>query len=123
MHRAVTEARDGTTRQRLEIDEVGAIAARDRQPLDVAMCLGHLVAHELQELLGCTGVAQPQRSRMEASDRLIAGHATMRPRRAGIGLVLDQRQSVAIGPQEAQPYLSETLVRLALGGAVGLAHD
>ena len=54
---------------------------------------------------------------MEAADRLVAGHAAMRPRCAGVVLRLDQREAVAVRSIEAQAVLAERRVALDAGNA------
>ena len=89
VHRSGAEAGERSTRQCLEIDEIGTVAATPHQPLDAAMRLGDLVAHEFEQLFRCPFVAQPQGGRMEATDRLVGRNAAMCPWQASIVLVFD----------------------------------
>src|SRR6185437_12410649 len=85
----------------------GAVAGGSHQPLDARMRIGNLIVHELEELFGGPLISQPQRRRMEAADRLVAGNSAMRPWQANILLVLDQCESVSVRSAETQPFLPE----------------
>ena len=69
-------------RQRLDVDDVGAVAALHGQPARVAGTIDFLVAHELQQFLGRSGVPETQRDGMETAQRLVRRNAALDPRSA-----------------------------------------
>ena len=110
MHRASALPGVVGAGQRLDIDDVGAVALRlHGVARQVAAPVNDLVIHELQEFARRRAVAQPQRHAAETMDALGRGNRPLGEGRARVILDANQRQAVAIRTQKAQVLLAEDI--------------
>ncbi len=97
----------GRARQRLDVDGVGAVAARHLEAGDVAVFARFFVAHEAQQFGRSARIAQAHVGGVEAADRHVLAHAVARPGRTVVVAGGDQREGIAIGTVEQDAILPE----------------
>src|ERR1700691_6737787 len=112
MHRARALRGRGDVRQRLDIDEICAVAPRHAEASDAVRLVDFLVTHEPEQFRGGAVVPQAKRCGVEAADGVLSVDAAVAPGQASVALALDQREAIAIGTGEMQALLAEGFVSL-----------